>query len=189
LNKRADTRQCLIDAFWALYSQKGIYKITVREITAKAECNRGTFYEYFLDVYDVLEQIENELIPEIDELPPRQASFDQPLNDFIKLYDQNSRYYNVLLGPKGDPAFGVKLKEGVKAKLKMALAATQLDPAELEYTLEFVLSAMIGILTYWFQDVKAMPKEALLALVYRLMLHGALTDLMRIPTLGPTVLL
>ena len=187
LNKRADTRQSLIDAFWALYSQKGIAKITVREITAKTECNRGTFYEYFLDVYDVLEQIENELIPEIEELPPRQASLYQPINDFIKLYDQNSQYYNILLGPKGDPAFAVKLKEGVKAKLKAALTATHLDPVELEYTLEFVLSAMIGVLSYWFQDVNVVPKEVLLALIYRLMNQGALTDLINIPPIGPTV--
>lgn len=181
MRKRADIRQRLIDAFWTLYSQKGIKKITVREITAKAECNRSTFYAYFLDVYDVLEQIENALIPEIDELPPSQASFDQPLNDFIKQYDQNSRYYSVLLGPKGDPAFGGKLKEGVKAKLKTALSATQLDAAKLAYTLEFVLSAMIGVLTYWFQDVHAMPKEALLAHMYRLMYQGALTDLIGMP--------
>lgn len=75
MNKHASTHQSLIDAFWELYTQKRIDKITVREITAKAGCNRGTFYEYFLDVYDVLEQIENGLIPEIDELPPLQASF------------------------------------------------------------------------------------------------------------------
>lgn len=176
MNKHASTHQSLVDAFWELYCQKGIDKITVREIAAKAGCNRGTFYEYFLDVYDVLEQIEKELIPEIDELPPMQASFNQPLDDFIKLYSQNSRYYAVLLGPKGDPSFAGKLKEGVKAKLKTALAAAQRDPVELDYTLEFVLSAMIGVLTYWFQNTEPMPKEALLALMYRLTFKGGLTD-------------
>lgn len=82
----------------------------------------------------------------------------------------------MLLGPKGDPAFAGKLKEGVKAKLKAALNATQRDPAQLDYTLEFVLGAMIGVLSYWFQDAEPMPKEALLALMYRLMYKGVLND-------------
>lgn len=70
---------------------------------------------------------------------------------------------------------------------KAALTATHLDPVELEYTLEFVPSAMIGVLSYWFQDVNVVPKEVLLALIYRLMNQGALTDLINIPPIGPTV--
>jgi AcrR family transcriptional regulator len=53
----AQTRQNLIDAFWSLYCEKRIEKITVKEITIKAGYNRGTFYEYFVDVYDVFETI------------------------------------------------------------------------------------------------------------------------------------
>jgi len=176
MNQNVGTRQRLINAFWELYCNQRIEKITVREITAKVGCNRGTFYEYFLDVYDVLEQIENELIPEIDELPPLQASFQQPMDTFIKLYAQHSQYYSVLLSAKGDPAFAWKLKTSVKAKLIEAFATSQRDPAVLDYTLEFILSAMIGVLTHWFQNGEVMPKEALLALMYRLMPKEALLD-------------
>lgn len=45
-------------------------KITVKDITNKAGYNRGTFYEYFTDVYDVLNYIEDSLIPTLEELPP-----------------------------------------------------------------------------------------------------------------------
>lgn len=61
----AQTKQNLVGAFWSLYCEKRIEKITVKEITLKAGYNRGTFYEYFTDVYDVLEQIEKSLIPTI----------------------------------------------------------------------------------------------------------------------------
>ncbi|QNO15346.1 TetR/AcrR family transcriptional regulator [Alkalicella caledoniensis] len=73
MNKRteitAQTKQNLMDAFWNLYCEKRIEKITVKEITNKAGYNRGTFYEYFTDVYNVLDEIENSLIPSLDELP------------------------------------------------------------------------------------------------------------------------
>ena len=66
----AQTKQNLIDAFWSLYCEKRIEKITVKEITQMAGYNRGTFYEYFTDVYDVLDQIELSLVPTLNELPP-----------------------------------------------------------------------------------------------------------------------
>ena len=62
----AQTKQNIMDAFWSLYCEKRIEKITVRDITNEAGYNRGTFYEYFSDVYNVLEQIENTLIPSLD---------------------------------------------------------------------------------------------------------------------------
>lgn len=59
----SNTKQDLIDAFWYFYCNKRIEKITIKEITLKAGYNRSTFYEYFIDIYDVLEQIESSLIP------------------------------------------------------------------------------------------------------------------------------
>lgn len=118
------TKQDLIDAFWFLYCEKRIEKITIKEITVKAGYNRSTFYEYFTDIYDVLEQIENSLIPNLDELPPisiLNKNNEIPLNMFLKLYEKNEKYYSVLLGDNGDPAFATKLKNSVKPLLKEAL--------------------------------------------------------------------
>ena len=60
-----DTKQALQEAFWELYKNKSIEKISVREITERAGYNRGTFYLYYKDVYDILEQSEQLLIREI----------------------------------------------------------------------------------------------------------------------------
>jgi AcrR family transcriptional regulator len=62
----AQTRKNLMDAFWHIYSKEGIEKTSVREIVGKAGYNRCTFYEYFTDVYDVLEQIEASILPNIE---------------------------------------------------------------------------------------------------------------------------
>ena len=39
-----------------------IEKITVKEVSERAEVNRSTFYAYYKDVYDILEQAEEEII-------------------------------------------------------------------------------------------------------------------------------
>lgn len=179
----AQTKQNLIDAFWILYCEKRIEKITVREITQKAGYNRGTFYEYFTDVYDVLEQIEEFLIPTLDELPPITIAEDDmgmPIDMFMQLYEQNSKYYSVLLGDNGDPSFVSKLKNSTKPILKQAFADNnKLDTIEFDFVLEYVLSAMIGIMSYWFRQNKVMPAEKLVELMYELMENGVMQYLSR----------
>jgi AcrR family transcriptional regulator len=56
------TRQTFINVFCELYSQKPIEKISVQEITNKAGYNRSTFYQYFTDIYELLDFVENDLL-------------------------------------------------------------------------------------------------------------------------------
>lgn len=150
-------------------------KITVREITARAGYNRGTFYEYFTDVYHLLDEIENAVIPSVEELPPfatDTGTVGVPLENFMQLYEANSKYYAVLLSEKGDPAFAAKLKSRIKQSLLTLFADDHADSAELDYALEYILSAMIGVMSYWFSQGQSIPKEQLIALIHRLIEHG-----------------
>jgi len=180
----AQTKQNLIDAFWELYCIKRIDKITVREITTKAGYNRGTFYEYFIDVYSVLEEIETSLLPNPEEFPPidfATASSPRPLDDFIKTYEDNSEYYIVLLGDNGDPSFLSKLKNSVKPKLKQIFISKGApNDFELDFTLEYTLCAMIGILSYWFKQEDPPPKERLLNLMQDIMSGGVMNKLSKL---------
>lgn len=40
--------------------------ITINDITYKSEINRSTFYRYFLNKYDLIDQIENNIIKQIE---------------------------------------------------------------------------------------------------------------------------
>ncbi|PKM71854.1 MAG: TetR/AcrR family transcriptional regulator [Firmicutes bacterium HGW-Firmicutes-16] len=177
----AQTKQNLIEAFWLLYSEKRIEKITVKDITTKAGYNRGTFYEYFTDVYDVLEQIENSLIPSLDELPPVSTptgSLGMPLGAFFELYNKNNKYYSILLGERGDPAFASKLKNSIKPIIMQVFYdKTNVDRKELDYILEYTLSAMIGTMSYWFNQSDTLTNEKLHELINRLMEQGVIKQL------------
>lgn len=50
------------DAFLDLLSKKNVRHITVRELCEKAQINRATFYTHYMDIYDLKEQLENELL-------------------------------------------------------------------------------------------------------------------------------
>ena len=162
------TKQNLQDAFWTLYCQKRIEKITIKEITALAGYNRSTFYEYFIDVYDVLEQIENELLPNLVRMPlsemPRNDALDNSaFGSLFKFFEENSKYITVLLGEHGDPSFLSKIKKTVSPIIKQALIEKGAkDNFQLDAWIEYNLSAMVGIFNLWFTTEDKPPLDELI---------------------------
>ena len=113
------TKNNLRIAFWSLYAQKPIEKISIKEITELAGYNRGTFYLYYNDVYDLLHQIEEEILGKITDVLndslEKNDTFDLSgqmgiLLDLMQTYET---YAAVLLSDHGDPHFATRLKEVV----------------------------------------------------------------------------
>lgn len=62
MNKKANEQfksneKRMMEIFMTLLEEKDIQKITVREICEAAQINRSTFYNHFLDVYDMLDKM------------------------------------------------------------------------------------------------------------------------------------
>ena len=184
---RESTSRTIMDAFWSLYRERPIEKITVKAICEKAGCNRSTFYEYYSDSYSVLEAIEEELLDYVrhkltEELPASLAkSFPEirldadtlaPLSD---MYSKKGEYFSVLTGEKGDPYFQYKYKQTVKELLTQMLD----DPAKkfdlsASIMAEFTASALIGAFNCWYPHRDEYPVENYSLLLVNLLTNGVL---------------
>ena len=132
---RESTSRSIMDAFWSLYRDKPIEKITVKAICEKAGCNRSTFYEYYTDSYSVLEDIEEELLDYVrrkltEELPASLAnSFPEirldteNLTPLSNMYTEKGEYFSILTGEKGDPYFQYKYKRALWLSLPHLLSS------------------------------------------------------------------
>lgn len=171
--KTLKTKEKLFAAFWDIYCQKRIEKITVKEITEQAGYNRSTFYEYFEDVYDVLACLEERLIPNLDELPPitfLDKSIGMEKERFFDLFEKNAKYYRVLLSDQGDPSFATKLKQTMKPLVLPLLDIQQgEEQIKYEYIIEYILSGMIGVLAFWVQQDEPLPKEIVFQFIEKMM--------------------
>lgn len=56
------TKHSICNAFIELRSRKPLERITVKEICELAKINKSTFYSHYVDIYDLSEQIENDII-------------------------------------------------------------------------------------------------------------------------------
>ncbi len=73
------TRERIISAFFELQTQKPREKIVVRTLCERAGINKSTFYKYYGSIYDLSEQIENEIVAGVlSALPEPAQIFKQP---------------------------------------------------------------------------------------------------------------
>lgn len=174
-----ETKERIRNAFFELYEEKKIERISIKEITDRAKLNRGTFYVYYKDIYDLLEKTEDELITELaSKVRPlipmvlREEALDQFLPP-IEFYQRYSKFMKILLGANGDPNFIHKIKTILKKTLQEMLAKEQIPKVEnMEYVMEFVASAQIGLISHWLAKDMSLPINELGEMIKVLLLHG-----------------
>jgi AcrR family transcriptional regulator len=113
MNTKAEIR--IYKAFLALYRQKTIREMSVKEICLNAHVSRVTFYTYFEDINTLLNEIENKIIAVADEIFKTWSYIDLTKLDKYKpipiLVDYYTYIYNnldifrTLYGPHADPHF------------------------------------------------------------------------------------
>ncbi|QOV20388.1 TetR/AcrR family transcriptional regulator [Blautia liquoris] len=174
---REKTRKKIMDAFWEVYKNIRIEKITVSSITKNAHLNRGTFYEYFNDVYDLLDQIENDLLNEIAAWlaskvhKKEKIKFEEFAHELSPFFFENNDKIFILLSERGDPSFQQKLRQKIKGSFADILDLRK-DSDELEYLLTFIISSMSGIISYWHETGQKTDSDEILILMQALIANG-----------------
>ena len=185
-------RQCLTE----LLKTKRIQDITVREISEKADINRGTFYLHYRDIFDLMEQIENELLEELEDVLNHFKSSDLLSNPALvfsrvfQLVKDNSDMVAILIGQNGDINFVNRLKRIVHEKcLKdwmelfrpdsdgsqkrvLCVSGAVSDDSAFEAYYSFTVTGCIGLVQYWLDSGLRETPEQLAALVEQIILKG-----------------
>lgn len=186
------TKKMIRSALAELINEKGFNNMSVTDLTQRADINRGTFYLHYIDKYDLLEKVENEIIQEIEDKTNHINSINilnidtlnEPLPFMVKLFEyfkENSVIIKSILGPKGDPTFERKIKKFIKTNLfdKQKSKNFSINDALVseEYFIQYILSADLGVIKHWLEEnMKESPDEIALILV-RMSLLGPLKSM------------
>lgn len=180
------TRHQLRQGLAKLMLEKSIKEITVKELTQLVDMNRGTFYLHYRDIYDMVNQLENEIMAEFRvllESASRQESLGQhqpesllPL--FTRIYTylaENADLCAVFLGENGDIAFVEKIKGLVRDSCFRTWAAWYPDvkPEKFEWFYAFVVGGHIGLIQNWLSTGMKESPEEIAALAEDMAFRGA----------------
>lgn len=154
-NRNARRTRALVEgAFLELMKEKPYTKISVREITEKADINRSTFYLHYQDIYDLLDQVEAgvtdsvaEAIRQIrreDYVPGKHPLHVQVFQELMK----HEEIFRVLFSKNGDIDFIYKLATTIGDGLYEGWSSYYGDkiPKEMEMYVSYVAFGMMGLL-------------------------------------------
>ena len=186
--KVKQTKQILKDAFIELYKNKSIDKINIKEIATLTGLNRGTFYIHFKDIYDLLEQIENEFLYDVEELSNKILLFNgntfeenfkninTGFSEMLKYIEKRKTYVEVLLGQNGDLSFIRKFQNHTKRILYTYFKNIGLINNGInEYNLEYISSGNMGIIIYWIETGMKISVEELTQMLGKFIFKGPLS--------------
>lgn len=162
------TQKNIRSALISLLSEKELSQITVKELAARADINRKTFYSYYSGIDDILDKIEDEIVEKLLDIIKnydfRASGFDayalfcslnQIINDDFELYKSLifSNNYDFLL---------VKVKNTIKNTL-LEKYAPRINAQNnlLSLYAEYVASGIISMYIEWFHSDNSVSLEEL----------------------------
>ena len=176
------TKKLLTQALTQLLQQKQVNEITVKELTDLADMNRGTFYLYYKDIFDMLEKIEDELFENLNgiiDLPENTEVSEQArplLRDLFTFIEDNQEMCRVLLSPNGDMNFLHRLNEVMRERClhlyKSAEPKGSVD--EFDYHYSFIVFGCAVIIRSWVNRGCPESSEEMADLTSRMILSGGL---------------
>jgi len=177
------TKKLLTQALTQLLQEKQINEITVKELTDLADMNRGTFYLYYKDMFDMLEKIEDGMFEALDEIVSLHEHGDvsqqtKPiLLDLFHFIEENQEMCRVLLSPHGDMNFLHRLNEVVREKCLKAWPDIRKEKgeADFDYHYSFVVFGCAGIIRAWVNRNCPESAEIMAEMAYGMILRGSLS--------------
>ena len=176
----ARTRKSIKRAFAYLLSQKDLNEITITDIANAADVNRKTFYTYYAGIYEVIDDIEDELADIFEE-----TTKDLHMHDFLDnphkvihqldlIVNQDLEYYGNLIRMKGNSSLNTKIVKVVKAKIESEFLKEYpgKNPEKVSAVLDFIFSGVVETFRIWFSAERKMPLNELSDIIEKITFTG-----------------
>ena len=165
------TKKLLTQALTELMQQKQVKEITVTELTDLADMNRGTFYLYYKDIFDMLEHIEDSMFQALNEILERHKKENvvqktEPiLRDILGFIEENR-----------DMNFLHRLNDVLREKCLQFVrrVAPEEREAQFDYQYSFVVFGTAGLIRAWVNRNCAEPAEQIAQMAGKMIRTGSL---------------
>lgn len=140
------TERAIRRAFYELVQTKPIEKITVKELSERAEINKTTFYSHYESIYDLLKTLEQEVLDlVIEHLDSIQILFDNPRTFVYNLYQTFCEFHadRIRLN-SSNQNFSTRLIQAIISKVCTEGIHPD-DYSHIGTLLQFLISGLLGV--------------------------------------------
>ena len=146
------TEALILNGLTTLLQQKSIKEITVRELADLVDINRSTFYKYYGSPYDVLAEMEEELLDNVRRaLDKENAATDrEKIEALCAYFERYMPSVRVLVGNNVDPSFPERLFNLPQVRqMILERLGDRCDEEEQNYVYVFLISGVYHLVQEW----------------------------------------
>lgn len=173
------TKKAIRNAFAKLLVEMDIERISIKDIADTADINRKTFYSYYDGIYQVAEEIEDEMIRAFEETlleTDFQSAMQNPFVFFQKLsgvLNGDLDFYGHLYLSGARTNLNQKLVSLLLPKTMDALRPyAAVSDEDLRVAVRFALSGMITAYGEWYNSDRSMTIEHIAEIIGEMTIHG-----------------
>src|SRR5699024_8060984 len=155
----------LKDSLMALLKTKQLSSITVKDVCEQADVKRSTFYSHYQDSFDLMEQIEEEIIIDLNTYLNQYnfAKEEESLQMTEKLLEYVASKYDTcqtLLNENNDPSFERRIMDVAQQFLiKNWTDHHDIDSEISEYAGAFLIGGGINVMKHWLANNMDQPPK------------------------------
>jgi AcrR family transcriptional regulator len=180
------TKKLLLEALISLMIEKGYESITVQHIIDRANVGRSTFYSHFMDKQELLQsgidQLKLQLSLHQKEAPKNDDRSSAPLARFaftlamFRHAEEHYALYRALVGRESGALVQLLMKHMFMDLFKQEQASVplrnQLEPMVLDLVLQYTVSSLLSLMTWWLDHRMPFPVEKMDDLFHTLTAPG-----------------
>ena len=173
------TKRAIRNAFAQLLAEKEFDKITVSDISTVAEINRKTFYCYFDGIYQLVEEVEDEIVGSFESLLMEMDLLDalrrpiEILNRLNSVLNADRDFYSYLLSLSKNVGIIKKINATIKEKAKLSVIEKHIiEDYVADMVLEYAISGMISVYRNWYLSDRRESIEALSEIIETMYSQG-----------------
>lgn len=155
------SQEAIKKAILELMTEKNFDDITIRDISDRANVNRGTIYLHYMDKFDLLDKIIEEHINNLRELchTASEMSFQEGNYVWFEYFADNHLFFSTMLNTKSSAYFRTQFLDLVVQEYKVEVDVTEGKNQGLseDVILQFFGAAVVGIVEWWFKNGMSVP--------------------------------
>lgn len=168
------TKHMLKDALIDMLHEKDIYHISIRELCEKADVNRTTFYKYYGSQFDLLSDIENDMLEFFSKTIKRnETEQEKIITSACRYLEENIEFARLIVNNNIDPVFANKLfaMDSIRESAFKRFSEYNSDAA-FEYFYNFLTYGAFRMVCVWLNKENRETPEDFALLLNKIMLNG-----------------
>lgn len=168
------TKKAILEAFYELLMKKKLSKITIKELCDIADINRKTFYTYYDSAYDLLAEIEDDIVNEVEigiakmKSTKSDITLRNILTCLIDMLHENSEEISKLVEIDELHGLESKAQEVIKKEILYTIddagAINKKNSVIFDMSIEYIISGIVSMHIDWFNTKNQLPYDVLIEL-------------------------